>query len=757
MRKKLTDAISKHFTSGITNLSSYEKAINRLISFLLLGVFLFSVLILAPVYYQLELKEKTAANELLSNANAILQSTLSEQLSIVANNQDFFNYLKEGVYSRQLNTVSMMQLFQNFIDNKLVLGVNLYDAQSNVIFSSGSTNSPFYVNLNLCYLNNQLNNQFGNCNNSLQIFMSQAAYIQRLHRINPNIEACEKIGNCRALTPFSQKFGSFVIRNAQSTPLSITNNTTPLYQFFLPSGVIFLVLIIALLTSQRLIKLLTTTYLARPIQEIANQLKANENLSKERGKYVEEIDLLVDHILEYQQHKFEIDLGKNLASVAHDIRSPLVSLQQYVDEINIALPESDKIFLRNSLTTINDIANTMVSRYKGTVEQAEVDRDVLIVPCILDVLSAKRIEYKNKNIHFDLVVENNIDYFILTHTRPAELKRVLSNLLNNAINAMLPQGGGQVKLSVAGSFLGCSIVIADTGCGVSEERLRDLLSEHPSSQAKIGLGLAHAKAYFKEISGSLEMKSSPGKGTQVYLSLPKINDPSWLISRCKIRDETVVIIDDVQSIHDAWERRLSEIGVTALHFNSPEEFFEALPHFKKELILFSDYEFSNSKLNGLDLLSKAPGSALKVLFTSHFSNEKIMQTCTEKSFKLLPKNLFNFFTLEKAEKEVASDEIKLVFIDDDPENISRWRFFADHKQVKMASYARAEDFIKEHGQYPRNLPIYIDYHLDAEKTGMEYAKEIFELGFTNIYIATGDTHIEKTPWVKGVVEKRFPF
>lgn len=752
----MTDGISKHFTSGITNLSSYEKAINRLISFLLVGVFLFSILILAPVYYQFEVKEKVAANELLSNANAILQSTLSEQLSIIANNQDFFNYLKEGAYSRQLNTVIIMQLFQNFIDNKLVLGVNLYDAQSNVIFSSGSTNSPFYVNLNLCYLNNQINNQFGNCNNSLQIFMSQAAYIQRLHRINPNIEACDNTGNCRDLIPFSQKFGSFVISSAQSTPLFITNNTTPLYQFFLPSGAIFLVLIIALLTSQRLIKLLTTTYLARPIQEIAHQLKSNENLSKERGKYVEEIDLLVDHILEYQQHKFEIDLGKNLASVAHDIRSPLVSLHQYVDEINTSLPESDKIFLRNSLTTINDIANTMVSRYKGTAEQAEVDRDVLIVPCILDVLSAKRIEYKDKNIHFDLVIENTIDYFIVAHTRSAELKRALSNLLNNAINAMLPQGGGQIKLTVAGSFLGCSIVIADTGCGISEERLADLLAERPSSQAKIGLGLAHAKAYFKEIAGDFDIKSTPGKGTEVYLSLPKIPDPSWLISHCKIRNERIIVIDDVQSIHDAWERRLNEIDIHAIHFNSPEEFFVALPTLKGKLIVFSDYEFSNSKLNGLDLLSKAPASALKVLFTSHFSNEKVMQSCAKNGFKLLPKNLFNFFTLEKAEAKEDTDEIKLVFIDDDPNNISRWQFFADHKKVKMASYTRAEDFIKEHDRYPNTMPIYIDYHLEAEKTGLEYAKEFYDLGFTEIYIATGDVNIEKAPWVKGVVAKRFP-
>ena len=755
MRKKLTDGITKYFTSGITNLSSYEKAINRLISFLLVGVFLFSILILAPVYYQFAVKERVAGDELLSNANAILQSTISEQLSIIANNQDFFNYLKEGDYSRQLNAVAMMQMFQNFIDNKLVLGVNLYDAQSHVIFSSGSTASPFYVNMNLCYLNNQINNQFGSCNNSLQIFMSQKAYIQRLHRINPNIEACDRTVSCRTMAPFSQKFGSFIINNAQNTPLSITNNTPPLYQFFLPSGAIFLVLIIALFTSQRLIKLLTTTYLARPIQEIASQLKANENLTKERGKYVDEIDLLVDHILEYQQHKFEIDLGRNLASVAHDIRSPLVSLQQYVDEINTPLPELDKIFLRNALTTINDIANTMVSRYKGT-ELPETGRHVLIAPCILDVLSEKRIEYKNKNIHFDVVVESPIDYFILTHTRPAELKRVLSNLLNNAINAMLPQGGGRIRLEVVGSFFGCSIVIADTGCGIAEDRLADLLSEQPSKQAKIGLGLVHAKAFFKEIAGDFEMKSTPGQGTQIYLSLPKIQDPSWLITQCQIHDETVIIIDDVQSIHDAWQRKLKEIGVKALHFKSPEEFFDALHQLHPPLIIFSDYEFSNSKLNGLDLLSKAPGNALKVLFTSHFSNEKIMQSCAANGFKLLPKNLFNFFTLKKAEAKEDTNEVKLVFIDDDPANISRWQFFADHKKVKMVAYTRAEDFINEHGQYPRTLPIYIDYHLETEKTGMDYAKEIFDLGFTEIYIATGGVNVEKAPWVKAIVEKKFP-
>ena len=535
------------------------------------------------------------------------------------------------------------------------------------------------------------------------------------------------------------------------------------FYIFFPTIIMVTTLVITVFS------IISSRMIVRPLLQIQNDIETSLNNSEEdasKGSFVlnnprgyseiKNIETKIKTLISYVNHQSKnAAIGAITVQVAHDIRSPLVSLQQYVDEINTPLPESDKIFLRNALTTINDIANTMVSRYKG-VEQPEIGCHVLIVPCILEVLSAKRMEYKDQNIHFDLVVESPIDHFTLTHTRPAELRRVFSNLLNNAINAMLPEGGGRIRLTVAGSFLGCSIIITDTGCGISEERLADLLSDHPSKQAKIGLGLAHAKAYFKEIAGDFEIKSTPGKGTEVYLSLPKIPDPSWLITHCQIHDETVIIIDDVQSIHDAWQRKLKEIGVKALHFKNPEEFFDALYQLHPPLIIFSDYEFSNSKLNGLDLLSKAPGNALKVLFTSHFSNEKIMQSCAKNGFKLLPKNLFNFFTLEKAEAKEDTNEVNLVFIDDDPANISRWQFFADHKKVKMVAYTRAEDFINEHDQYPRALPIYIDYHLETEKTGMEYAKEIYDLGFKEIFIATGGVNVEKAPWVKAIVEKKFP-
>ena len=60
------------------------------------------------IYSGFDKKSKILNNELIINANSILQSNISERLSILVNDQDFVSYLNKGEYSRKLNAVDMM-------------------------------------------------------------------------------------------------------------------------------------------------------------------------------------------------------------------------------------------------------------------------------------------------------------------------------------------------------------------------------------------------------------------------------------------------------------------------------------------------------------------------------------------------------------------------------------------------------------------------------------------------------------------------
>ncbi len=104
------------------------------------------------IYSGFEKESKTLNKELVVNANSLLQSYISEKLSIIVSNQDFVSYLNMGEYSRKLNTVDMMVLFKNFIDKHLILGIKVNDRATNTILSTGVTNSSFHISLDLCYL-----------------------------------------------------------------------------------------------------------------------------------------------------------------------------------------------------------------------------------------------------------------------------------------------------------------------------------------------------------------------------------------------------------------------------------------------------------------------------------------------------------------------------------------------------------------------------------------------------------------------------
>ena len=102
---------------------------------------------------------------------------------------------------------------------------------------------------------------------------------------------------------------------------------------------------------------------------------------------------------------------------------------------------------------------------------------------------------------------------------PTFIRRALTNLVNNAIQAM-PDGG---KLEIAGytqdGFV--CLTVADTGVGISEEVKSKLFTPMFTTKAKgQGLGLAVVKRLVEAQGGSIYFESEMGKGTKFIIKLP---------------------------------------------------------------------------------------------------------------------------------------------------------------------------------------------------------------------------------------------
>jgi signal transduction histidine kinase len=102
---------------------------------------------------------------------------------------------------------------------------------------------------------------------------------------------------------------------------------------------------------------------------------------------------------------------------------------------------------------------------------------------------------------------------------PILLKRILINLLTNAVQSMVNGGKLTVKASLADETI--SISVEDTGAGIPKENLGKLFEPLFTTKAKgAGLGLAVCKRLIEAHEGSITVESEVGKGSIFTIHIP---------------------------------------------------------------------------------------------------------------------------------------------------------------------------------------------------------------------------------------------
>src|SRR5205814_9662039 len=103
---------------------------------------------------------------------------------------------------------------------------------------------------------------------------------------------------------------------------------------------------------------------------------------------------------------------------------------------------------------------------------------------------------------------------------PDELRRVISNLTKNAVEAMEgAKGVLTVTLAKAGDSL--ALTVADTGPGIPDDIVPRLFEPYLSTKTKgTGLGLAICKRAVDDLGGTIAIESVRGVGTTVVVRLP---------------------------------------------------------------------------------------------------------------------------------------------------------------------------------------------------------------------------------------------
>jgi signal transduction histidine kinase len=209
------------------------------------------------------------------------------------------------------------------------------------------------------------------------------------------------------------------------------------------------------------------------------------------------------------------DLSKVAKQAAHDIRSPLSALNILSRTCLMDMPEEARELMAAAIQRINEIANDLLNTPSPTVEP---EASGCVVEQIEQIIEEKRLVYKDVQIEF---VSHSNEANISCDLPKADLQRIVSNLLNNAIEASEDRKGPiTVEVKVYPFFI--DIVIEDKGKGIPQQILAEIGQEGFSFDKKgTGLGVFHAKSMLLSLGGEFDVASAVKVGTKVSMRIPK--------------------------------------------------------------------------------------------------------------------------------------------------------------------------------------------------------------------------------------------
>ncbi|MFU8819770.1 MAG: sensor histidine kinase [Desulfurivibrio sp.] len=214
-------------------------------------------------------------------------------------------------------------------------------------------------------------------------------------------------------------------------------------------------------------------------------------------------------------------LGRLSASLAHEIKNPLSSIQGtaeiFLDEFPPGHPRREFVeILLKETARLNSTVDKVLGYSRGQAAANEEPRESLerlltrIAALVANPLQKKGINYRT----------HGLEQGALLAVPANPISQVFLNLLLNAIDAV-PQGG-EISLTVACRDQGCRVMVADNGPGVAEADREKIFTAFYTGKAEgTGLGLLISRKIVESLGGAITVGDRPGGGALFTVFLPE--------------------------------------------------------------------------------------------------------------------------------------------------------------------------------------------------------------------------------------------
>jgi len=205
--------------------------------------------------------------------------------------------------------------------------------------------------------------------------------------------------------------------------------------------------------------------------------------------------------------------NKMSAFVVHDLKNLAAQLSLLLK--NSQRHRQDPRFQDDMLSTVEHVTermNKLLLQLSTGSRAAETPRPISLARLAQRIAESKAVQ------RGDIGIEASGDVVTLGHEQRFE--RAVGHLVQNAIDAT--PADGTVCMRVFEEQGSAVLEIADSGCGMSEEFVRDRLFRpfQTTKQSGMGIGTYETAQYVKELGGRIEAQSRPGAGTRMKIILP---------------------------------------------------------------------------------------------------------------------------------------------------------------------------------------------------------------------------------------------
>jgi PAS domain S-box-containing protein len=232
-------------------------------------------------------------------------------------------------------------------------------------------------------------------------------------------------------------------------------------------------------------------------------------------------------------------LGEMSAGIAHELNQPLNAIKMGSEFLEMSLEDDREIpkdLVSQVATDISlqvDRATDIINNLRAFGRKSTIFRErININNPIEGVLSIVRRQFLLEKIDFDLHLGTNLPLIVAHNNR---LQQVFFNIITNARDAIVEKKlktgkdvSGRIKVTTGREANRVAVRIEDNGVGIPQEVINNIFEPFFTTKETgqgMGLGLAITYGIIKDYNGDIQIKSTPGLGTEFTISFPVVEEP----------------------------------------------------------------------------------------------------------------------------------------------------------------------------------------------------------------------------------------